>query len=216
MRIKKIMALAMSLVMCASVVGCGAKKEESSEEVAPVATVQNGSDSENQQNDYRGGVMRTLTLKNMILDVMDGMKQNNGVVRSENPNSYWTTDGYQDFVSTLLDNSIIEDTQWFNEEETDWDTILSQYRSQTGKFSDGENLTCTITRNEKDDYSISGVAGTWCRLSLNRLPERVIFFGKLLWQPRVSDMTWILIASKQMPVCDRCFGIISPRKERTA
>lgn len=93
--------------------------------------------------------MRTLTLKNMILDVMDGMKQNNGVVRSENPNSYWTTDGYQDFVSTLLDNSIIEDTQWFNEEETDWDTILSQYRSQTGKFSDGENLTCTITRNEK-------------------------------------------------------------------
>lgn len=176
MRMKKIAALTLSLVMCMSVVGCGTKKEESSEEsAAPVSTIQAGSDNENQQNDYRGGVMRTLTLKNMILDVMDGMKQNNGVVRSENPNSYWTTDGYQDFVSTLLDNSIIEDTQWFNEEETDWDTILSQYRSQTGKFSDGENLTCTITRNEKDDYSISGVAGTWENITSGYYDYRMLY-----------------------------------------
>lgn len=175
MRIKKIMALAMSLVMCASVVGCGAKKEESSEEVAPVATVQSGSDSENQQNDYRGGVMRTLTLKNMILDVMDGMKQNNGVVRSENPNSYWTTDGYQDFVSTLLDISIIDDTQWFNEEETDWSAVLSQFASTAGTFSDGESLTCSITRNEKDDYSISGVSGTWNNLTDGTFDYRILY-----------------------------------------
>lgn len=73
MRMKKIAALTLSLVMCMSVVGCGTKKEESSEEsAAPVSTIQAGSDNENQQNDYRGGVMQTLTLKNMILDVMDG------------------------------------------------------------------------------------------------------------------------------------------------
>ena len=54
-----------------------------------------------QQNDYRGGVIRTLTLKDSVLNVMEQMKSNNTAVRETSPNSYWTADGYQDFVSTF-------------------------------------------------------------------------------------------------------------------
>lgn len=96
------------------------------------------------------------------MNVMEQMKSNNTAVRETSPNSYWTADGYQDFVSTFLDTPIITDTQWFNEEETDWDTVISQMASETSSFSAGgdEGLTAKVTRNEKDDYSVAGVSIT--------------------------------------------------------
>lgn len=116
------------------------------------------------QNDYRGGVIRTVALQQNVLNIMEGMKRNNIVVREDNPNSFWTTNGYQDFVSTFLTTPIIADTQWFNEEETDWETLVNQmlttansftYPNDDGSYSANIDKSL-IVRNEKDDYSISG------------------------------------------------------------
>lgn len=116
--------------------------------------------AELQQNDYRGGVTRTYALKDSVIGIMDGMKVNNTIIRQDNPNSYWTTDGYQDFVSTFLNTSIIYDTQFFNEEETTWETALSLIASNPTSFSDQSKdggaikSSISIVRNEKDDYSV--------------------------------------------------------------
>ena len=115
------------------------------------------------QNDYRGGVKRTHAIQQGVLNVMESMKANNITIRSDNPNSFWTKEGYQDFVSTFLDIPIINDTQWFNEEETDWAAILAQMATVESSFTTATNngyqlqSGITITRNEKDDYSITGV-----------------------------------------------------------
>lgn len=120
------------------------------------------------QNDFRGGVIRTVTLQNSVLKIMEGMKRNNIVVREDNPNSFWTTSGYQDFVSTFLNCKLINDTQWFNEEETDWVTLVNKmlsvpnsftYQNDDGSYSAAIDSSCVI-RNEKDDYSITGTSDT--------------------------------------------------------
>ena len=48
------------------------------------------------QNDYRGGVKRTHAIQQGVLNVMESMKANNITIRSDNPNSFWTKEGYQD------------------------------------------------------------------------------------------------------------------------
>ena len=149
---KRIASVVLTISMAISLAGCGAGASNPQEE-------QNDQTSrELQQNDYRGGVIRTLTLKDSVLNVMEHMKSNNTTIRETSPNSYWTADGYQDFVSTFLDTPIITDTQWFNEEETDWDTVISKMASEVSSFSDGgeTGLSVTVERNEKDDYSVKG------------------------------------------------------------
>lgn len=139
--------------------GCDPKGGGKAESDQTVDTVT----KELQQNDYRGGVVRTQALQDGVIKIMDGMKSNNTIIRQDNPNSYWTTDGYQDFVSTFLNTAIINDTQWFNEEETSWDAILSQIVSTKNSFvnytEDGSSLKSdvSIVRNEKDDYSVLNV-----------------------------------------------------------
>jgi len=151
---KRIVSAVLAAGLSFSLVGCGFGSAGSQ---ASNATDKTG--QELQQNDYRGGVIRTLTLKDSVLNVMEQMKSNNTTIRETSPNSYWTADGYQDFVSTFLDTPIITDTQWFNEEETDWDTVISQMASEASSFSAGgdDGLTSTVTKNEKDDYSVTGV-----------------------------------------------------------
>lgn len=140
----------------------------SGEENAETPVVLDTATREIRQNDFRGGVIRTVTLQNNVLAIMEGMKRNNIVVREDNPNSYWTTSGYQDFVSTFLNAPLISDTCWFNEEETDWDTLVNQmlsvpnsftYLNDDGTYSAVINRSCII-RNEKDDYSIIGMNGS--------------------------------------------------------
>lgn len=150
---------AIAIVSALTLTGCDniANNSQANENVLDVAT------REMRQNDYRGGLMRTGALQTNILSVMEEMKANNVIIRQDSPNSFWTTDGYQDFVSTFLDTAIINDTQWFNEEETDWATIISQIASTQNSFSDTSSDSPTIksgisiVRNEKDDYSVSGV-----------------------------------------------------------
>lgn len=149
---KRIFAIMLAAVMAVSMSACGKNAEQQSAEQAAISQELR----ELQQSDYRGGVMRTEAIKDNVIELMESMKMNNVTIRQSSPNSFWTVDGYQDFVSTLFDVGVIDETQWFNEEETDWDTILAQYLTDP-KFGNGEKLTATFTRNEKDDYSIDKV-----------------------------------------------------------
>lgn len=138
--------------------GCDKPLQEANEQspVLDTATI------EIRQNDYRGGITRTYALQWNVLNIMESMKRNNIVVREDNPNSYWTVNGYQDFVSTFLTSPIINDTQWFNEEETDWNTVVGQMGSVPNSFTQVSDNGYAfksgiyVERNEKDDYSIYG------------------------------------------------------------
>ena len=166
---KSIAALSLAAVMAISFTGCQKSGDASSDATANVTEDGEAIDTETKelrQNDYRGGIKRTGVLQEKVLGVMEDMKANNTVVRQDSPNSFWTADGYQDFVSTFLDTGIINDTQWFNEEETDWDTLVAQMSSVANNFTvesdEGYALNSGIIvlRNEKDDYSVNNVPCT--------------------------------------------------------
>lgn len=158
-KINKILSAVLACAMLTSFTGCGGNKPTPEEQAQQAAM--DTLTRELRQNDYRGGVQRTYALQESVLNVMDYMKSNNTTIRETSPNSFWTTEGYQDFVSNFLDIKIISDTQWFNEEETDWETIMAQIVSTENSFSipaEGKLKSgITIGRNEKDDYSITGV-----------------------------------------------------------
>ncbi len=146
-----------------SISGCslgGSSDDEAAD--AYMATI------EIQQNDYRGGVLRTYALKDHVLSIMENMKSNNTVIRSDSPNSYWTTNGYQDFVSTFMTNPIISDTEYFTEEGTDsWDETAEQIGSVDNSFTTYDSSDevyeldsdVVLTRREKDEYTVTGVYG---------------------------------------------------------
>lgn len=166
---KRIAALSLAAVMAISFTGCQKSGDASSDANANVAEDGEAIDTETKeirQNDYRGGIKRTLALQEKVLKVMEDMKANNTVIRQDSPNSFWTADGYQDFVSTFLDTEIINDTQWFNEEETDWDTLVAKMSSVPNNFTvagdEGYSLdgSIVVLRNEKDDYSVNNVPCT--------------------------------------------------------
>ena len=141
------------IVSLSSLASCGRGEKLSAEEEA--------FQKEISQNDYRGGIIRTKALQSIVLETMENMKQNNLAIRTDNPNSFWTQDGYQDFVVNFLNADIINDTQWFSEEEYEWDEVMDNISNEENNFTqlDGDKYVLkdnvTITRNEKDDYSIS-------------------------------------------------------------
>jgi len=166
MRMKKRSILAMTLViaMLIALTGCtiGGKKPVQTDELDEATR-------ELRQNDYRGGIVRLTTIRDMALDTIKDMKANNDTVRSDIPNGYWTQDGFQDFVTTFLESQLIEDTCAFNEEESDWSYVLSYLVSNKNSFtkknSDGAYVAkyqdMEVTRNEKDDYSITGITAKY-------------------------------------------------------
>ena len=132
-KVIRILALGMAAVVLLT--GCSQSEAASDVQAEAAPVVIDTATREIQQNDFLGGVMRTLALQTTVLGIMENMKRNNIVVREDNPNSYWTTDGYQDFVSTFLATPIINDVQWFNEEETDWNTVVTQIYSVPNSFT---------------------------------------------------------------------------------
>lgn len=122
------------------------------------------SNPEIQQNDYRGGIMRTKALKQLVENTINTCKEKNTSIRKENPNSFWDSEGYKNFVSNFLSSSLINDTKWFNEEETSFDEIVQQLskteNSFTTKRDDGTYALASqdikITRVEKDEYTVTG------------------------------------------------------------
>lgn len=150
--VKRIITFALCLVMTAGsalmMTGCGQQQNDA-------ATM------ELQMNDYRGGVMRTQELKNAFVSLVDDMKQNNDKLRESNPNSYWMSEGYQDFVSNLMNESLIADTESFTEEEAEWEDVLEEaantkttYTEDNGEDGYALREGVTIKRNEKDDYTV--------------------------------------------------------------
>ena len=105
------------------------------------------------------GIRRVGRYKERVGDIIS--------IRQENPDTFWMNEGYQDFVTNFLNVALIRDTQWFNEEETDWDTITMQMVSVDNSFTNISNdgtyvakyNNMEITKNEKDDYSITGITG---------------------------------------------------------
>lgn len=114
-------------------------------------------------NDYRGGLKRTLALKENMLALIDTMKSNNGTIRESSPDTFWSKDGYQDFVTNFMNTKIFDDTQWFNEEQLDWQGTYQQICSQPSSFTalnEGSYVLqsgVSVLRNEKDDYSVKGM-----------------------------------------------------------
>lgn len=174
MKLIRITALIIVATVSLTLTGCesggdGATSATAVAGAENTATVLDTATVEIRQNDFRGGTMRTYALQTNVLAIMEGMKRNNAVVREDNPNSYWTTSGYQDFVATFLSSPIINDLQWCNEEETDWNTIVSQMTTcvqNSFTTPNGEGgyspiySSMAIYRNEKDDYTITGVSGS--------------------------------------------------------
>ncbi len=122
------------------------------------------------QNDYRGGIMRTQAVGRLVLSSVEDMKSGNAEIRTESPNTYWDSEGWQDFVMNFMSTPLITDTSLFNEEETDWQTVTSRIFEVENSFTktDGSGSlvsrypSMTITRNEKDDYTIlSGQTEKW-------------------------------------------------------
>lgn len=181
MKIKKVMCLLLAFSACLAFTACSDTASSKTENTngdntsttnetlitgIQIKELSNGyrSGKELLQNDYRGGVMRADVVKNTVLKTIDTLKKGNIAIRSDNPNSYWTAEGYQDFVANFFSTSIINDTQWINEEETDLATVITQMTSTANSFTktndNGEYVSkypnLNVSRNEKDDYEISG------------------------------------------------------------
>lgn len=162
MRKKKIMPFVMVAALMLSVSGCGSSSSNPAEQTtADLPT------KEIRQNDYRGGVVRTQGIQKAVLDKIEQIKSGNAVIRSENPNTYWSNTDYQDFVLNFLNSQILTDTQWFNEEEASWSETLQVIGRNNNSFTEYTNENdygyklksgIKITRNEKDDYSVSGIS----------------------------------------------------------
>ena len=162
---KKILAAVCALAFSATILsGCSVHFKSKEPALSPE---EEAAQNEIRQNDYRGSVIRTQALQQNVLTMMENMKQNNVTLRTDNPNSFWTQDGYQDFVVNFLNSDIIDDTQWFNEEEYDWEETLDVISTTEGNLThqDGDkfvlNDNVTILRNEKDDYSMTAPGSIW-------------------------------------------------------
>ncbi|MBR0542352.1 MAG: hypothetical protein IJK26_09130 [Clostridia bacterium] len=184
--IKKILTVTLTLAMSLTMItGCGKKGGETSgnSQSAEEAAQLDRKTIELRQNDYRGGITRMQAVQDNVLKVMEQMKSNNIIIREDSPNSFWSAEGYQDFVATFLDTPIINDTCWFNEEEGDWQTTLQMMgkveNSFTQKQDDGTyRLKATVERNEKDDYTVTGVQG-WVSFDVNLKKK---YEGNCIWR----------------------------------
>lgn len=163
---KKILAVLCASMMLFSFAACNkGETKKTTEETQEVSTLGSGAtEAELMQNDYRGGALRTMELRYNIMNLMEYMKSGNDQIRSENPNSFWESEGYQDFVTTFLMTSIINDTQWLNEEESSWEGAVARTFSQPNTFtteSDGGYVKKwgEIKRIEKDEYTIYDISG---------------------------------------------------------
>lgn len=165
------LSLLLACILMCSVTACNSADDAA---VAEEQQIQQAEDElatrEIHMNDYLGGTRRTLALKENVLALVDTMKSNNGVIRESSPDTFWSKDGYQDFVTNFMNSNIIDDTMWFNEEEASWEDTYQYICSNPNSFtalSDGSYVLksgISILRNEKDDYSVTGlkdVLGTY-------------------------------------------------------
>lgn len=156
------LSLLLACMMMCSVTACNSDDAVAEEQVQQNAAAEMETKVIH-MNDYRGGLKRTLALKENILALVDTMKSNNAAIRESSPDTFWSKDGYQDFVTNFMNTNLFDDTQWFNEEQSDWQGTYQQICSQPSSFTtlNEENYVLqsgvSVLRNEKDDYSVKGM-----------------------------------------------------------
>ena len=206
---KKRMKFGIFAIMLASSVmlaGCG-KKDAEKEKAEQAKNVLDELDenwiyksSSLYQNDYRGSVYRSYVLQKKVLDATEYMKSGNNVIREENPNSYWNIKGYQEFVTNFFTIPIIYDTEDISEESASyptWEDTIARISADTNSFTvagdEGNVLKSgiTISRNEKDDYTIEGLP--WNISSLGSsyngtLTYRILYDASKDWAKAYAQM----------------------------
>ena len=183
---KKFIAITMAISLLFS--GCGKEKTETKDETSVAL----------QCNDYRGGVYRTNAIKDDVLHLLDSMKSNNDKLRAQYPDDFWVSEGYQDFVSNFLSIDIIKDTSWFNEEVAPWDQVIAAVSANENSFTyredDAYHLIqgCKLIRNEKDDYSVTGLTMSISQNNDNKY-EGNVTYRALYDCNRLNTQEWISI-----------------------
>lgn len=157
MTFKKFFALSIScLILGTAFISCKKKNEE----VSQVESTPN-----ELLNDYRGGIYRSIALENKVLDILNYMKSNNEKIRNTVPNNFWNTEGYQEFVEEFILTDMIDDTDGFNEELTDWDEIVTYMETNPNSFTvmndDGtyslKDDAISIEKLAKNEYIIKDI-----------------------------------------------------------
>lgn len=215
---KKRMKFGIFAIMLASSVmltGCGKDAEKEKAEQAKSTLEKLDEEWEYQstslyQNDYRGSVYRSYVLQKKVLDATEYMKSGNNVIREENPNSYWNVKGYQEFVTNFFTIPIIYDTEDISEESVacpTWADTVARISADTNSFTvagdEGNVLKSgiTISRNEKDDYTIKGL--TWSINSLDSsyngtLTYRILYDASKDWAKAYAQMPLFSYRSKNI------------------
>lgn len=215
---KKRMKFGIFAIMLASSVmltGCGKDAEKEKAEQAKSTLEKLDEEWKYQstslyQNDYRGSVYRSYVLQKKVLDATEYMKSGNNVIRDENPNSYWNVKGYQEFVTNFFTIPIIYDTEDISEESVaypTWEDTVARISADTNSFTvageEGNVLKneITISRNEKDDYTIKGL--TWNINSLDSsykgtLTYRILYDASKDWAKAYAKMPLFSYGSKDI------------------
>lgn len=159
-KLTKALALFLSMTFVLGTVGCGSATEEAVTNL------------EVQHNDYRGGILRATTIGENVMKVVSSFKKKNAEIEKNNPNTYWSSKDYQEFVTTFLNNKIIKDTQCLTEITVSWEEVPNYvYGGANGNNSfvtvDSEGSavktypSIQLIRNEKDDYTINNMVTYW-------------------------------------------------------
>lgn len=215
---KKRMKFGIFAIMLASSVmltGCGKDAEKKKEEQVKSTLEKLDEEwkyksSSLYQNDYRGSVYRSYVLQKKVLDATEYMKSGNNVIRDENPNSYWNVKGYQEFVTNFFTIPIIYDTEDISEESEaypTWEDTVARISADTNSFTvageEGNVLKSdiTISRNEKDDYTIKGLS--WSIKPLNSsyngtLTYRILYDASKDWAKAYAKMPLFSYGSKDI------------------
>ncbi len=122
MKKRKILSILLSTLMLTSLLtGCVSNEEK--EQQAIDAKKQESALMEVNQNDYRGGYMRTEAIKTKIVAIVESFNQvqNDSIIQTS-PSDYWNNENFLWFKNNFLVTDQFADTQYFNELETDWDT----------------------------------------------------------------------------------------------
>lgn len=164
----KFISIMMASLLCLSVVGCASKEEKQAQIVEQQKTTAAG--LEVNQNDYRGGYMRTQAIKKKVIEVLNNFNasQNKEIIQ-QNPSNYWNDENFLYFDTNFLVSEWFENTRFFNEFQTDWDTqkdaMMKLFVNENGNFVYPGVRDIKIAKDENTtnlyhvNYSWTGVPG---------------------------------------------------------
>lgn len=104
-----------SLLLCA----CGEQK-----------VAEEPSDLNLSSNDWYGACNRIHTVKEDVEGVLNEYNARTDEIREKYPDSYWESEDYIFFSTNVVDESALEHTYYFNEEQADWETTV-QFNSDS-------------------------------------------------------------------------------------